>query len=310
MLRVITGIMMLTLGRAAGAAATEPAASRIPLSYDPHLVRADFVSPALRLTVGGKSAWFLIDTGAGVHLIASWLVKQAGLRVDADFGKEVSGVDSTGREMPFQGVRDLQATLADGGRLSLPIAAVTDFAPDFEQAGVAGALSPQLLAPAGAAATLDLRVPELRLEPFDSAVRRLGARVQPRERVEVCGSPSGPVPHLLFAIPVSARATDGSLLLDSGARVTKLGPKSPLIRGMHLESGGRTTGVTGAAQEFTVGRDLALGFAGYVARLDVRVARRGEGVCGRDGLIGLDALSACALVLGPRDVAIACDHPR
>ena len=294
----------------ASAVAAAPASEgrRIALAYDPRLIEADFPTPALRMRVGGRTAWFLVDTGAGVHLIASWFVKAAELTTDEGLGREVTGVDATGRPMAFRGLRDVTGVLDDGSPLRLPIAAVTDFAPEFEEADVAGALSPQLLAAAGEAAALDLRVPELRLESFAAAVSRLGARRVPRERAEICGSPTGKIPNLLFAIPITARGRKGSLLMDSGARVTKLVPGSSLVRGLRLEVGGRTTGLTGTAQTFSLIRGLRVEFAGYARELDARVAGRGHGVCGRDGLLGLDALASCAVVLGEHDVAVACSR--
>jgi hypothetical protein len=307
MLSDMAGSVLPSLGLAlAAAVAAPPEGRRIALSYDQRLVQADFPNPAVRLTVGEKSAWFLVDTGAGVHLIASWFVRAAGLPVDEAFGKQVSGVDATGRELPFRGIRGLKGVLGDGSSLVLPVAAVTDFSPDFEKAGVAGAINPQLLAAAGEAAALDLRAPELRFEPFESAVRRLGARVVPRKRLVVCGSTSGPVPNLLFALPVSVRGKEGSLVIDTGARVTKLAPDSGLVQGLRLEPGGETTGVAGVAQSFALTRGLEVRFAGHAVTLDARVAGRGHGVCGRDGLLGLDALSGCAVVLGARDLALAC----
>ena len=52
---------------------------RIALQYDAALAKADLPSPAARLTINGRTAWFLFDTGAGVHVLASWFVKAAGL---------------------------------------------------------------------------------------------------------------------------------------------------------------------------------------------------------------------------------------
>ncbi len=278
----------------------------IPLRYDPFLIRADFPNPATRLTINGQTAWFLIDTGAGVHVLASWFSAAARLEADTSLDETVRGADSTGRTVAFKGARGVTAQLDSNESLRLPFAAIADFPEDFERSKVGGILSPQLLASAGLSAALDLRVPELRFEPFDEAVGRLAAARIPRSRVQICGSLKDAVPNLVFAIPATSANGDGVLLLDSGATSTKLVARSPLIAGMKLEAGGETTGLSGERQTFSIARGLTLGFAEYQVAVDSQVAGMGDASCGADGLLGLDALRECAIVLGSRDVALAC----
>jgi hypothetical protein len=98
---------------------------RIALQYDAALAKADLPSPAARLTINGRTAWFLFDTGAGVHVLASWFVKAAGLEAGDVHG--VHGIDSTGKAVALRGLRDLRATLDDGGVMKLGTATVADF---------------------------------------------------------------------------------------------------------------------------------------------------------------------------------------
>jgi hypothetical protein len=278
------------------------------LHYDPELARGDFPNPAARLTINGRSAWFLFDTGAGVHMVASWFVDAAGLRVDDALDEKVSGVDSTGRAMRFRGLRDLPARLDDGSDLPLGIAAVAAFPPEFQQFDVGGVVSPQLLAGHAEAAALDLRVPELRIEPFQEAVSRLGARLWSQDRVRLCGSTKDPVPNLVFAIGVSAGGREGMMLLDSGAGVTKVAAQSALLRGARLTAGGQTTGLAGEPQSYRLARGLGITLDGYHATVDARVVEQTRAHCGEDGLLGLDALGRCALVLSGTAVGLACDE--
>lgn len=281
-------------------------AERLPLRYDAALASADLVSPAARLTINGRTAWFLFDTGAGVHVVASWFANAAGLEVDEGLAGKVHGRDATGKRVDFRGLKSLSARLDDGSTLVLPLALVADFPPEFEQQQVGGALSPQLLAGPGQAAALDLRVPELRVEPFSDAVRRLGARPLPRQRLRVCGSADDPIPNLVFAIPVEAGGGEGLLVLDTGAIATKLMAASPLVGRKRLQPGGLTWGVTGERQAYSLAPRHRLRFAGYRVRLNARVVDMAKDWCGADGLLGFDALRRCALVLGDRDVAIRC----
>lgn len=288
------------------AAAPGGAQPRIALQYDDALAKADFPSPAARLTINGRTAWFLFDTGAGVHVMASWFAKAAGLEAGDVFTDGVHGIDSTGKTLPLRGLRDLSATRDDGGAMALGQVAITDFPPEFERSGVGGALSPQLLAGPGQATALDLRVPELRFEPFRDAVHRLGARVVPRERAQFCGSRDDPVPNFVFAIQVKARRREGVLLLDSGATATKVLAQSAMVHDLRLESGGETLGIAGQGQAFSVARRLRIQFAGYRATVDARVVDLPARPCNSDGLLGLDALRRCALVVGQQELAIRC----
>jgi hypothetical protein len=299
----VTSLVPILL--AAGVSAN--GARTIPLRYDPVLAKADFRNPAARLTVNGQSAWFLFDTGVGVHTVASWFADAAGLKTDEAFGKEAHGIDSTGRAVAFRGLRDLTARLDDGSELAVALAAVADFPPEFQQVRIGGLLSPQLLADEGEAAVLDLRVPEFRIEAFAQSVRRLEARRLPRDQVRVCGSTKDAVPNLLFAIAVKAAGGQGTLMLDTGAAVTKLVAQSALLRGLRLASGGQTNGVTGKPQPYQVARGVRMTFGGHQATIDARVVDETSGPCGPDGLIGLDALGPCALVLSEKEFAIACE---
>lgn len=279
---------------------------RIALHYDAALSKADFPSPAARLTINGRTAWFLFDTGAGVHVLASWFVEAAGLEAGEVLEGKVHGIDATGRALALRGIRDLRATLDDAGVLTLGLATVSDFPAEFEHSNIGGALSPQLLAESGKSAAFDLRVPELRFEPFRDAVRRLGARVVPRDRVQFCGAIDGPMPNLVFAIQVEARRRVGILLLDSGATATKVLAQSALVRDLRLARGGTTLGIGGEGQTFSVARRLRIEFAGHRATVDARVVELPGRPCNSDGLLGLDALRRCALVVGRQELAIRC----
>lgn len=183
---------------------------------------------------------------------------------------------------------------------------MADLPSEFRQFEIGGLPNPQLLVGEGRAAALDLRVPELRIESFDQAVQRLGARALPRNQVQVCGSTKDPVPNLLFAITVSAGGRKGMLLVGSGACVTKLVKNSALLRGVRLAPGGQTTGLAGKPQPFRLARGLEMEFGDYRARVDARVVDKPHGRCGADGILGLDALAGCAVVFSDRDLAITC----
>jgi hypothetical protein len=279
---------------------------RIPLRYESRLVTADFPNPATRLTIDGRSAWFLFDTGAGVHVVASWYANAAGLTIEERLDDTVHGRDSTGRPLRFRGVRAVTAQLDDTTPLTLAQAAVGDFPPEFERSQIGGVISPQLLAGPGEAAVLDLRIPELRLEPEGVALSRLGARWLPREQVRTCGSAGAAVPNLVYAVAATVAGRAGALVLDTGAKATTVRANSALARGLRRARGGHTTGLSGRGHAYSVARRTTVALAGGRHTIDVRIADVAASPCRADGLVGLDVLRACALVLAPEDVAIVC----
>jgi hypothetical protein len=279
---------------------------RIPLRYETRLVAADFPNPSARLTINGRSAWFLFDTGAGVHVVASWYANAAGLTIEERLDDAVRGRDSTGRPLRFRGVRALTAELDDTTPLTLAQASVGDFPPEFERSQIGGVISPQLLAGPGKAAVLDLRIPELRLESEGAALSRLGARWLPRDQVRTCGSAGAAVPNLVYAVAVTVAGRTGALVLDTGAKATTVRANSALAGGLRRARGGYTTGLSGRRHTYSVARRTAVALAGGRRTVDVRIADVAASPCRADGLLGLDVLRGCAVVLGSEDVAIVC----
>src|SRR5215475_10933679 len=158
-------LILVCLVASPNARAESIASETISLRYEEKLVALGFPSPLLRATVGGQSAWFLIDTGASVHTLASWLVSAAHLST-RETTATVTG--STGMGKPVRAVAN-QAILLEGGRLlELREAIVVEFPTNFATNKIGGLLSPQLLATGSDASVLDLRVPALRFDAFDS----------------------------------------------------------------------------------------------------------------------------------------------
>lgn len=170
-----------------------------------------------------------------------------------------------------------------------------------------GLLNPQLLAGEGQAAVLDLRVPELRIERFDAALRRVGARTVADDQIQICTEADAPVPNLVYAVRVTARDEEAWLGLDTGAGETTIIAGSPLVRGLPLEPGGEAMGVAGQPRSYSVARNLVLSFADSRATVDAQVVETTHGGCGPDGLLGRDALRRCVLVLNRESLAIACE---
>jgi hypothetical protein len=278
----------------------------IPLSTGAALSSPDSPGTGVEVNINGEPAWFVFDTGAGAHMFARWFVEAAELMIDASL-TDLSARDATGATVQIQVVHDVVGQLPDGATLPLGTVVVAQFPRLFELRKVGGLLNPQLLAQEATAVVLDLRVPELRMELFDRAVLRLGATILSEEGdLEVCVVTASPIPNKRFAIRVRSGEGEGWLQLDTGADATYVSRASRLIQGMALESGGTSVGVAGRPEAYDVARDLVLTFGGFSVTTAARVVERsGEG-CGPDGLLGLDAVGRCALILGSEAVALAC----
>lgn len=241
-LRVGNFLLAVLLGACTGQ--REAPRLLVPLSGDAALSSTGSPGIATRLNLNGQSAWFVFDTGAAAHTLAQWFVEAAGMPMDSSFGA-VEARDATGNPVVLSVVRDQEGELADGSELHLPIAGVANFPIAFKAAGIGGLLNPQLLATATGAVVLDLRVPELRVEPFDQAVRRLGATRVAEDEVRVCASTEVAIPNLLFALLVGTGSRQAWLQLDTGADVTTISSASPLVQDRTLDAGGEVVGIDG-----------------------------------------------------------------
>jgi hypothetical protein len=154
---------------------------------------------------------------------------------------------------------------------------------------------------------LDLRVPELRIEPFNAAVARLGAvELQRGKAARICAEP-GALRNRLFAVTASVAGEPSSLILDSGAAHSKLSSTSRAARTLEsrLEDGATSTGLSGVVDAVKLARRVPVNLAMHAATADVRVGTV-KSSCGRDGILGLDVIRSCAFVLADERIAFAC----
>jgi hypothetical protein len=287
------------------AAATQPnRADGIPLTYQESLAKLGFPSPLLRATVRGQQAWFIVDTGAGVHTLASWFVTAAGLK-PRQTTDTLTG--ATGAQSHVTIVENTAMRLDGGRKLGIREAYVAEFPSIFAEHRIAGLLSPQLLASPHTAAVLDLRVPILRFDPFDRAVENL-KREHPTisNGSAVCKSAEKPS-HRQYLASVKANGIDGALLMDTGAAVTMASPDSRIASELMSRVSGTnfTQSLGGAAQTTHTVPDVRLERGSRAVTINLTVG--GVAWCGADGRIGMDALRQCVLVLGRTAFAWSCD---
>jgi predicted aspartyl protease len=269
------------------------------------MIALGFPSPLLRATVRGQPVWFIVDTGASVNTLASWLVSAAHLEARQT---TATATGSTGVEKSVRVVANEMIRL-DGGRdLTLRKAIVVDFPPIFAEQRIGGLLSPQLLAPGHSASVLDLRVPTLRFEPFELAVARLG-RNRPliSSGSRVCRNAESPFENRQYAASVTADGIAGTLLVDTGATSTLAVAGSRIAAALtgRASETGRTQGVGGDVQTTRKAPNVRFERGGTASTIVVTIGGSTPS-CGPDGLIGMDALRQCILVLGESAFAWSC----
>src|SRR5581483_11273598 len=264
----------------------------IAVRYDAALVSAGFPSPVVVMTVGSERAVFLIDTGAGVHTFARWFVTASRLRAEQSDGTTVG---STGQETRVDVVSNVATRLDDGRRLLVPQAIVVDFPPIFEQKRIGGVLSPQLLSGANEEAVLNLLEPSLSFRRARVAAGEAGAA---SDAATVCTNAESPFRNRLYASAVLLDGAQATLLIDTGATQTMLAAESAAARsfGDRAVPGGGARGVGGAVQKMERVPAVGVTRGGAVATIDVGIGTARNN-CGPDGLLGMDALARCVLVL-------------
>jgi predicted aspartyl protease len=259
-----------------------------------------FPLPLVHGTVAGHPTWMLVDTGANSHVIAGWLARQVGLPIEK-LGDV--GTDHAGRSIPTFRVEHPAAVIDDWGPIEDRPMLITDVPDPIERLGIGAFISPQGLGQ-GSAVVLDFPAGEMRLSSYDDAQRDLGRRgraLSPQGGV-ACVDTESPIKGLAYVIPGTVEGERVTLLIDSGAQRTDLllgsraghalFPRSQPNKEQMFAASGRIKTRTLKGARLTVGE--------WTARADVDlIPGSADPYCPRDGVVSMDVLSSCVLVLGP-----------
>jgi predicted aspartyl protease len=268
-----------------------------------------FPLPLVHGTIAGQPVWMLVDTGANSHVIASWVARKAGfsLRPLGDVGS-----DHTGRAVSAYTVEHPGVSIDDWGPLADGPMLVTDVPEPIERIGIGAFISPQWLAAAGDALVLDLANREMHTAAWDDASRALevlpGQEIAPRG-VRLCRDDASAIKGLAFVLRASVDGHGVDLLLDTGAHRTDLLSTSQAARllaaratpnreQMYAASGLVKTSLVRAA-------DVRIGDWSLTSDIDL-VPGVADPLCPRDGVVSMDALQSCTLLLARDQVRGRC----
>jgi hypothetical protein len=269
-----------------------------------------FPLPLLHGSVLGEPTWMLVDTGANSHVIAGWLARKVGLQVESHGD---IGTDHAGREIQTSRVAHPAVAIDDWGPLVDAPMLVTEIPAAIEKLGIGAFISPQSLGE-GAAIVLDLRRREMHSAGYSDAERELGQTghsLSPAGGI-ACEDTESPIKGLAYVIPATIDHQPTMLLIDSGAERTdlligshaahKLAPRSVSNKQQLFAASGRIDTRTLRAASLTIGE--------WAAAKDVDlIPGTVDTTCPRDGVVAMDVLKYCVLVLGPESMSGRCDAP-
>jgi hypothetical protein len=280
--------------------------SSLPIFYDPALAAKGFPSPLVEARIAGHEALFIIDSGASVHVLADWYAKVAEIRTGTD--TDSTAIGSGGKTTAARTARRLRGHWSNGQEFSLKQAIVVAFPPLFETLHLGGLVSPQLLAPVGTAAVLDLKIPSLEFKPFARAMTDLHLSQAINVPQEVCRNPDSQFVNRVYLAPVTTAGATDLMLVDTGATKTIFSPNSKIAHAIatNSELGPRSEGLGGEVSGQGMVRNVQLSRGGKTVALNPSIGEVSAS-CDAKDLLGMDALHSFLLILGKDEMAFTCD---
>lgn len=307
-IRVATAQESARASSAATASSYAPTGTAsLPIFYDRALTEQGFSNPLVKARIAGHEGIFIVDTGASANVLAKWYVEAAGI---PSVSTDSSAIDLSGKAATERVAHGVQGHWSDGQRFSLNEAVVIAFPPYFKSLHLAGAVSPQLLAPAGMAAVLDLRTPSLHFMPFARALtdlRRSRAAMAPPDLSQPCRNANTKLVNRVYLAPVTSTGITELMQIDTGATGTTFSERSRIAKAIESRSQvdqHLSEGVGGAVRERII-RGVRLLRGGRTVVVNPSIGKISP-PCQATGNLGIDALRNCTLILGDREMALSC----
>ncbi len=305
------------LGILSGGRAAETYASDIKpvhrqsvrLSYDAELAKKGFPSPLVEARIHGKIGRFILDTGASIHIIDSHFAQLADLRSEQS-GESVHSEDSVGSKQAAA----LSHTTIDVmnvvmGTISLKNQSIVviDLPKEFHDSDLAGILSPQEFLSDGEGLLLDLTIPSLELDLFETLENAPNAKKFEPLKVALpsVGNKESSVRYMIngFADRISTIWE-----IDTGADGATLGVETQAGRSLlnkAKDTGKKAMGVNGKISPTMIAPSVAIQFLGKVMQEDVSIEPVPR-MMGGAGMLGMRELRDCTLLLGLKKASMGC----
>jgi hypothetical protein len=223
------------------------------------------------------------------------------------------GTDHVGKPIATYRIDRAELAIDEWGKLATTTVLATEVPDVIERLGIGAFISPQRLEEEGDAVVLDLARGELRAAWWDEAQAELaeggGTALVDPARARTCADAEGPVKGLAFVVPATVEAQKVSLLVDTGAQHSDVFTST--AAGKRLVS---HSAVTKEAMYTASGKILArrlknaritTGEVSITSDIDL-IGGAGDASCPRDGVLAMDVLRSCALLLGRTKIAGRC----
>ena len=279
--------------------------SSLPIFYDAAMAAKGFPSPLVKARIAAHEALFIVDSGASVNVLADWYAKVAKIPTTTATG---AATGAGGKTTAVQTAHRLRGHWSNGQAFTLKEAIVVAFPPIFETLHLAGLMSPQLLAPEGTAAVLDLKIPSLKFKLFARSMSDLHLSQPIKVPQQVCRNPDSQFVNRLYLAPVATAGVTDLVQIDTGATKTIFSVDSNIAHAIETNSelGPRSEGLGGEVNGQRMVRNVQLLRGGKTVALNPSIGAV-TAPCDAKGLLGMDALRSCLLVLGNSEMAFSCD---
>jgi len=264
-----------------------------------------FPLPLVHGTVAGVPCLFLVDTGANAHILAGWLARKAQLTTRA-FGD--TGVDHSGQSIETRRAPHPQVHIDNWGDLADEPMLVTDIPEAVARLGIGGFLSPQQLANDDISVVLDFQKNEMRLMRRGDTIDAPGNALA-LDAPRACTDKDSPLQGLAFVVKADIEGHAAELLLDTGAHHSDLLSTSKPAKALVSRSEASREAVYAASGKVTPrtvhNAHVHVGALEVVRDVDL-IPGKEDDFCPRDGVLAMDVLKQCVVVLDRQTVTGLC----
>lgn len=264
-----------------------------------------FPLPLVHGTVAGVETLILVDTGANSHVIAGWLARKANLTL-RQMGD--TGTDHTGRAIETRRAPHPQVVITGWGNLPDEPMLVTDVPEAVSRLGIGAFLSPQQLATDDVPIILDFPNKEMRTGDATTAPSNVGSALT-LDPVRACLDEDSPVKGRAFVVQGKVDGQAVELLLDTGAHHSDLLLSSTPGKALLPRSEASKEQVYAASGKVTprILRSAKVVVGAVEGTFDVDlIPGERDDFCPRDGVLAMDVLQSCELILSPKTVKGQC----
>lgn len=294
-----------------GDGAHGPLTRRARLRYE--IRGRPFPLPVVSGTIAGQPVLMLVDTGANSHVIAGWLARRLGIPM-----KRLGdvGTDHVGKTIATYRIDKAEMAIEGWGSLTTSTVLATEVPEVIEKLGIGAFISPQRLVEEGDSVVLDLAQGEIRAAWWDEAHYELSEDGAPlvlgSDQGRACEENEGPVRGLAFVVPATIDAQRVDLLVDTGAQHSDVFTTSAAGQKLAASSVSNKEPMYTASGKISArklrGAKVGAGNVRVITDVDL-IQGASDPSCPRDGVLAMDVLRSCTLLLGRSRIFGRCLPP-